>query len=184
MTRTARLDRSLVAPIAAIRKNPGSRIEVETTVPAQGLLVSASHVPDQSPVEVDLVLESVHEGILVSGTVLAHWEGECRRCLEEATGTLEVSVRELCTDGASEDDETAYPIENDEVDLGVIVHDACILDLPLAPLCREDCRGLCPECGANRNFEPCPHAAQHLAVIEGGSGAEQDNEAARPPEDL
>lgn len=181
MVTSARLGRSLVVPVAALRKVPGSRLSVQTTVEADGLAVSASRVPEGSPVEVDLVLESAHEGVMVSGTVHARFVGECRRCLEEASGALDVKVRELCVESA--DDETTYPIEGEEVDLGAIVHDACILDLPLAPLCREDCRGLCPECGANRNSETCPHVEQNLVrlvVLDGGADHEQKNGAEGP----
>ena len=149
-------DRSLVAPVAALRRNPGSRLRVDAVRAAHDLAVSGSRVPEGSPVAVDLVLESVHEGILVTGTVRAGWVGACRRCLEPATGDLVVEVRELCVENA---DETTYPLGRDEVSLEMIVHDACILDLPLAPLCGEGCRGLCPECGVNRNVETCSCAS-------------------------
>lgn len=165
----ARLSRGLVAPVAALRKVPGSRLPVEASLPADGYFVSGSRIEDHTPVAVDLVLESAHEGVVVSGTVKAHWVGECRRCLELAEGDIDVQIRELCVEGA--DDETTYPIRNDEIDLGEIVHDACILDLPLAPLCREDCQGLCPECGANWNLESCPHrkGSVRFGVIDGGA---------------
>jgi uncharacterized protein len=165
----ARTSRGLVVPVAALRKVPGSRLPVETSLAADGYFVSGSRIEDGAPVVVDVVLESAHEGVVVTGTVRAHWVGECRRCLEAAEGDLGLQIRELCVEGA--DGETTYAIRNDEIDLGEIVHDACILDLPLAPLCRQDCRGLCPQCGANWNLETCPHAghAQRFGVIEGGA---------------
>ncbi len=165
----ARLSRGLVAPVAALRRVPGSRLPVEATLPADGYFVSGSRIEDGSPIRVDLVLESAHEGIVVHGNVRAHWTGECRRCLDVAEGDLDLEIRELCVEGA--DDETTYPIRNDEIDLGEIVHDACILDLPLAPLCRDDCQGLCPECGANLNIEACPHTEgrRRFGLIEGGA---------------
>lgn len=165
----ARLSRGLVAPVAALRKVPGSRLPVEALLPAEGYFVSSSRIEDGTPIAVDLVLESAHEGVVVQGTVRAHWVGECRRCLDVAEGDLDLEIRELCVEGA--DEETTYPIRNDEIDLGEIVHDACILDLPLAPLCRDDCQGLCPECGANLNVEACPHGKGRgrFGVIEGGS---------------
>jgi uncharacterized protein len=167
-------NRSLVVPVAALRRNPGSRLTIDTVVEAHGLAVSASRVPEGSPVAVEFLLESVHEGVLVSGTVRAAWEGSCRRCLEPASGDLVAEVRELCVEDA--DDETTYPLGHDEVDLAMIVHDACILDLPLAPLCGEGCRGLCPGCGVNRNVESCscalgrggPGSAPEGAGIDGG----------------
>ncbi len=148
----AAADRALVAPVAALRRNPGGRLRFEAVAGAHDLAVSASRVPEGSPVAVEVVLESVHEGILVSGTVRATWEGACRRCLEPATGELLVELRELCVENA---DETTYPLGVDEVDLDAMVREACILNLPLAPLCGEQCRGLCPECGVNRNVEAC-----------------------------
>ena len=63
------------------------------------------------------------------------------------------TVRELCSQGA--DLEVGYSMTADWLDLEPIAHDACILELPLAPLCRADCLGLCPSCGANRNRETC-----------------------------
>ncbi len=165
----ARLSRGLVAPVAALRRVPGSRLPVEATLPADGYFVSGSRIEDGSPIHVDLVLESAHEGIVVQGKVRAHWTGECRRCLDVAEGDLDLEIRELCVEGA--DDETTYPIRHDEIDLGEIVHDACILDLPLAPLCRDGCQGLCPECGANLNIEACPHTGgrRRFGLIEGGT---------------
>jgi uncharacterized protein len=63
------------------------------------------------------------------------------------------TVRELCSEGA--DPELGYAMTADRLDLEPIAHDACILELPLAPLCRPDCLGLCPSCGVNRNHETC-----------------------------
>ena len=68
-------------------------------------------------------------------------------------GHLVAVVDEVCTDHPDSDLE--YVIGGDFLDLEPIVHDASILELPLAPLCQDDCRGLCPECGVNRNHESC-----------------------------
>jgi uncharacterized protein len=73
--------------------------------------------------------------------------------LEPAVGIVEDEVCELCCEDG--DVETTYPLHGDLLDLAPVVRDACILDLPLAPLCRADCAGLCPECGVNRNLEQC-----------------------------
>ena len=55
--------------------------------------------------------------------------------------------------GGTDRDEEAYPLAGDELDLEPLARDAVLLELPLAPLCAEDCPGLCPTCGANRNTE-------------------------------
>ena len=78
------------------------------------------------------MLESVLGGVVVTGAVSASWEGECRRCLETATGRLVARVREVYTDHA--DSEIEYAMTDDWLDLEPLAHDACILELPLAPL--------------------------------------------------
>jgi uncharacterized protein len=164
--------------VAVLRRSPGSRRTVSFTGTLEELAVSGSAVPDNEPLVVDLVLESVSEGILVTGTVRTRYVGECRRCLAEATGTLEIAVRELCVE--NHDDEMTYPLGPDVLDLAPIVHDACILELPLAPLCDEGCLGLCPECGANRNLEPCSCEPRPdgrwaaLALLTGGNTTGRD----------
>jgi uncharacterized protein len=146
-------ERVFVVEVAALLRQPGSRrvIRIEGQFP--GLEVPTSRVPDGASVIFDGVLESVSPGILVSGTVFTPWEGTCRRCLEPAVGVVEDEVCELCCEDG--DVETTYPLHGDLLDLAPLVRDACILDLPLAPLCRADCAGLCPECGVNRNLEQC-----------------------------
>ena len=142
-----------VVSVAQIAKAPGSRREVHFAGELDGLEVSGSRVPEGDLVDVAVALESVSEGILVSGRLKTRFVGECRRCLGLAEGELTVEILELCTENPT--DEESYPLGPDLVDLAPIVHDACILALPLAPLCSEECRGICPECGANRNLEQC-----------------------------
>ncbi|SDO00471.1 uncharacterized protein SAMN05421507_1011015 [Lentzea jiangxiensis] len=102
--------------------------------------------------ELDLLTESVVEGVLVSGTAFAKVEGECSRCLEPITDEVEVRITELyaypdsATDETTEEDEVSR-IENDLIDLEPVVRDAIVLALPQAPLCEPDCEGLCSECG-------------------------------------
>jgi len=139
--------------VAQIAKAPGSRRAVRFDGELGDLEVSGSRVPEGDPVGVEAVLESVSEGILVTGRVRSRFIGECRRCLGIASGDLVIEIRELCTENPT--DEESYPLGTDVLDLAPIVHDACILALPLAPLCSEECRGICPECGANRNLEQC-----------------------------
>jgi DUF177 domain-containing protein len=95
---------------------------------------------------------------MVTGTVKAPWVGVCRRCTAPAQGTLEVSVQERFCDppGRGEpEDEEAYPIVEEAIDLAPLVHEAVLGELPLAPLCRDDCQGLCPWCGIDRNEDRC-----------------------------
>jgi uncharacterized protein len=118
------------------------------------LFVTASRVPDGAPVRIEGVLESAHGGgVLVTADISAPFVGECRRCLGEARGVIKAQVVELITD--EPDPDTGYFVDGDTLDLLTLAHDACILELPLAPLCREGCAGLCPVCGTNLNLEKC-----------------------------
>lgn len=112
-------------------------------------------VPPGSPVDLDLRLESVVEGVLVTGTAVVRLRGNCARCLEEISRTEEVDLQELfCYPGKELDDAEALRIEGELIDLEPVLRDAVVLDLPFTPLCRPDCAGLCPECGANLNADP------------------------------
>jgi uncharacterized protein len=147
--------RPLLVNVAELLRHPASRQEVHVEVPSEGLSVLDSVVPAAAPIDVDVVLESLSDGIVATGRVSAPWEGACRRCLGAAGGTLDVLVRELYQPPPHSDD--AFPIEGDQLDLEPLVREALLLELPLAPLCRADCAGLCPECGADRNEVDCGH---------------------------
>jgi uncharacterized protein len=107
-------------------------------------------------VGLDLTLTSYPGGITAEGTVTAPWVGECRRCGGPAEGMVVSEVKErYAAAGGTEGDEEAYPLTGDELDLEPLARDAVLLELPLAPLCRPDCQGLCPSCGTNWNDGPC-----------------------------
>ncbi len=129
--------------VAELRRHPGDRMEVDRDVDLDGIAVSTAEVPPGTPGHLDVVLESLSDGITVTGTLRVPWHGPCRRCLEDTSGTTEVEVREVFSD--SPVDEDLLPLDGDVVDLGPVVHDAAVLALPLAPLCREDCAGPDPE---------------------------------------
>lgn len=130
----------------------GPRREHRTGV-VEGLAVSGSFVPPGAPVDVDVLLEPVHRGVMVSGTVESRWRGECRRCLGPAEGPIGAEVRELYEEGS--DGQETYALSGDQLDLEPLARDAVLLELPQAPLCREGCPGLCPTCGADLNEGPC-----------------------------
>ncbi|HEY1443344.1 MAG TPA: DUF177 domain-containing protein [Acidimicrobiales bacterium] len=122
-----------------------------------GIDPGRSVVPVGAEVEADVTLTPFEGGIDVAGTVTAPWEGICRRCAEPVSGELRIRVRERFADRpiAAAADEEIYAIDDDVVDLAPLVRDTVVLELPAAPLCREDCAGLCPQCGANLNEGPC-----------------------------
>ncbi len=148
--------RPFVVPVATLRKNNGSTRRVIRHAEIGGLAAVGVMVPEGSEIGADLELASYPGGITVEGTVTASWLGECRRCGGPVAGQVRTEVRErYAPRGGSEDDEDAYPLGGDELDLEPLVRDAVLLELPLAPLCSEACLGLCPQCGTNRNVSGC-----------------------------
>jgi uncharacterized protein len=145
--------RPFLVHVAKLRRVLGTRWHEVRSGTIDDLACSGSAVPAGAEVRADVTLESIAGGVSVAGFVVAPWEGECRRCLVTASGTLKIPVRELYTDDG--DGEDTYPLVDDQVDLQDLVHDAVLLDLPIAPLCDEGCRGLCPMCGVNRNEQEC-----------------------------
>ena len=139
-------------------RRPGSQREVSRTVAAPADLgIEVLRVPEGSPVELDLRLEAVMEGVLVTGTAHTSLVGECARCLEPISEEMEVRFQELFVyeDHAlpGEDDEVST-LQDDLVDLEPLLRDAVVLALPFQPVCEEDCPGLCPECGARLADDP------------------------------
>lgn len=142
-------------------RRPGAMRRLTRTVPAPADLgIDVIGVPEGSDVELALRLESVQEGVLVTGTASATAVGECVRCLERVEAPVEVDLQELFAylggrRPAPEEDEEPLPeLDGDYLDLEETLHDAVVLALPLQPVCREDCPGLCPQCGARLADDP------------------------------
>ena len=162
---TARLDprRPFVLDVRELGRRPGSMRAVRLDVPAPAqMAVGMAGIPEGAPLTLDLRLESVVEGVLVSGTVTSPLTAECARCLTPVTDTVTVPLTELfaypdsVTEQTSEEDEVSHLV-GDMLDLEPVVRDALVLDLPLSPLCRDDCRGLCAGCGERLDDLPDDH---------------------------
>lgn len=143
----------LVLDTRELGRRPGSMRLVQREVPAPhriGLDLVA--VPEGGELVLDLRMESVVEGVLVTGTVSGVAEGECSRCLEPVTEPVTVHLTELyaypsSASGVTAEDDGTRSVADDLVDLGEAITDAVALALPLQPLCSENCAGLCAECG-------------------------------------
>ena len=146
---------ALVVGVADLLRRPGNHRDEHLEVVIDGLEVLGSHVPPGAATVLDLRLESVNEGIVARGTVEVPWVGECRRCLGPIESTLHTDVYEVFEDDPVEGETSK--LEIDHIDLEPIAREAVLLELPLAPLCKEDCLGLCAECGADRNAGECGH---------------------------
>ncbi|MCV7239621.1 hypothetical protein A5765_13430 [Mycolicibacterium celeriflavum] len=154
----------LVINISRLGRRPGAMMAVSETVPSPSRIgLDLIAIEEGAPLALDLRVESVSEGVLVTGTVSAPTAGECARCLTPVTGDVEIDLTELfaypdsATDETTEADEVGRVVD-DTVNLEQPIIDAVGLALPFVPLCRPDCAGLCPDCGvALAEAEPGHH---------------------------
>lgn len=158
---------TVIVSVTEIRRRPGSRMPVERTLVADGLGLTDVAIPDGAEIAFTGELESIHEGVVLTGSAEVPWTGECRRCLKDLSGSAAIEIREVYetkpTDGET------WPLERDHIDLGPLLHDIALLALPLAPLCTDDCLGPAPEVfPATIEGEPVP-------------GEELEEEPARDP---
>ncbi|NLD76824.1 MAG: DUF177 domain-containing protein [Acidimicrobiales bacterium] len=133
--------RELVS-VTEIRRHLGSRLAVTPSIEVVGMGLSDVRVPDGSEIVLTGEVESISEGVVLTGTVAVPWTGACRRCLNDVTGVAEVEVREIYETDPVEGE--TWPLEQDHIDVGPLLHDTALLALPLAPLCSDDCAGPAP----------------------------------------
>ncbi|MBX7268499.1 DUF177 domain-containing protein [Micromonospora sp. Llam7] len=158
----------LVLDTRDLPRRPGALRTLKRVVPAPSDLgVELIFVPEGAGLDLDLRMESVSEGVLVSGAVSGPIRGECGRCLREINDSVTVTIQELyayvnsTTDATTESDEVGR-MQGDLIDLEPALRDAVVLALPTNPLCRQDCPGLCPECGVHRDDLPAEHSHQQI----------------------
>ncbi|HVV09758.1 MULTISPECIES: DUF177 domain-containing protein [Actinomycetes] len=167
-SRRRQTDADFVLDTRSLGRAPGSirRVHRVVTAPEKiGLDLIA--IPAGAEIDLDLTLQAVSEGVLVTGSVSAPIEGECSRCLESFTDDLELEITELfaypdsATEQTTEEDEI-YRLVDDMIDIEPVVTDAVGLELPLQPLCEPDCAGLCPECGVRMAIAGPDHTHEIL----------------------
>lgn len=144
--------------VADLVKRPGSARSIVVDAPLGDLPVGGSRLAGEGVIHLELDLERILEGLVVRGTIGADWVGSCGRCLRSVSGHLTVGVDELFEREPVEGE--TYLLGHDEIDLEPLARDAIGLELPLVPLCRDDCAGLCPECGIDRNEAECDCVAE------------------------
>jgi uncharacterized protein len=161
----------LVINISRLGRRPGSMMTFSETVPSPSRIgLDLIGIDEGAPLRLDLRIESVSEGALVTGTVSAPTSGECARCLTPITGDVEIELTELfaypdtATDETTEADEigrVGSSGQPDTVDLEQPIIDAIGMALPFSPLCGPECVGLCPVCGVPlATAEPGHHHEQ------------------------
>jgi DUF177 domain-containing protein len=150
----------LVFDTRTLARRPGQMRTLErvATAPA-GLGLDVVGVPEGADLELDLRLESVVEGVLVSGSCRAKATAECVRCLDRIAFDVDLTIQELFAypDAAAAAADEIERLEDDLIDLEPVLRDAIVLALPQQPVCRDDCPGLCSTCGARLADDPEHH---------------------------
>ena len=144
---------SFKVPVKDILKHPGNMRELVLRGSFEERVgTPVAYLPAGAELEIDLRLESVHEGILATGEVFEPGTAECSRCLDEIKLEIEVDFQELFAYSSSSDDELV--VDGEHIDLEQVVIDSVVLSLPFQPVCSQDCLGLCAECGGKLNENP------------------------------
>jgi uncharacterized protein len=139
--------------VANIIKKPGLMLDLDLAFSLlESIGTESVAIPAGEAVEVDLRLESVHEGILATGEIFAEAKTNCSRCLDDMNLKIEVDFQELFAYSYSSDDELL--VTNEHIDLEQVVIDSVVLSLPFQPVCDQECLGLCVECGFRLSEEP------------------------------
>lgn len=164
--------------VAQVLRRPGVQHPLRRTLHLDELRVGDASVPEDRPVELDLVMESTGSAVVVTGTVSSFARCNCRRCLEPFDDAITASVREIF-DPRPVEGET-YPLTNEHIDVVPLVRDAVLLSLPLAPLCRPSCPGPAPE-RFPALVDEVSDAAAEAGTVAAADGPDEDDSA--PPRD-
>lgn len=154
-----------VFDVRELGRRAGAMREFDRELPAADLLdgekaatLDGLYSAEGADLGLSLRVESVVEGMLATGRISGSLVGECVRCLDPVEVELDAEFQELlyydAADLTAEEAEEALLVVEDLIDVGPLVHDAVMLELPLQPLCREDCPGLCAQCGARLADDP------------------------------
>ncbi|MGZ4204344.1 MAG: YceD family protein [Actinomycetota bacterium] len=162
---------TLSVDVSELLRRPGASERFVSDPVLDGLQVTLAHTLEGSSLHLDVRLEALVDGIHVSGPVEGDVEVECRRCLKRLVRHVRVDLEEVFVYPGEVLGPDAYEIVDEHVDLEPVVRDSFVLSLPLNPLCRADCRGLCTTCGADLNEVDCGHSQQPVDIR--WSGLEQ-----------
>lgn len=169
-----------VLDISSLGRRPGSMAEVHRTIRTPSRIgVEMIGIEEGSEVDIDLRLEAVSEGVLVTGTVCGETAGQCARCLEPVEGTVHVFLTELFAYPDSEteqttDEEDVHRIVDEQIDLEQSIIDGVAMELPMSPLCSDDCPGLCPQCGVRLAIADPDHSHEVIDPRWAGLAAKLD----------
>jgi uncharacterized protein len=156
-------------------RRAGEMREYELTISKHdGLGFDVLSIEKDEPIDIDLKIESVSEGVLATAHIESIAVGECGRCLDKLEFDIEEDFQELFeyekdtrkkakkSEDEEDDELEVRHMDGDEIDLDGPIRDAIILNLPLNPLCKPDCQGLCPDCGEKIENLPADHAHEKI----------------------
>lgn len=138
--------------VSAALKNPGQAYPLDLTFSFDPVEIMGDEVRF-SPVRFQGEYMSAKDEVSLSGTVTASAHSRCANCLADVTVGITAQLDAQFARGG--DGEDQYPLEGYEIDPAPAVREAVLLELPIRFLCREDCKGICPVCGKNRNTDLC-----------------------------
>ena len=175
----------LVVSVTNLMHRPGAMETLTEVVPAPADLGNALiGVEEGSDIDLDIRMESVVDGILVTGSVVVDVHGECSLCLDPIDYEMSANIQELfvfekAPAGGPEDEvDEQYAVEDDSIDLEPALRDAVLLQLPFQPVCRDTCQGLCADCGARLEDDPGHHHEvldPRWSALQGLLGADTEN---------
>ena len=175
----------LVVSVTNLIHRPGTMETLTEVLPAPADLGNALiGVEEGSDIDLDIRMESVVDGILVTGSVVVDVHGECSLCLDPIDYEMSANIQELfvfekAPAGGPEDEvDEQYAVEDDSIDLEPALRDAVILQLPFQPVCRDTCQGLCADCGARLEDDPGHHHEvldPRWSALQGLLGADTEN---------
>ncbi len=142
----------LVVNIIELLRRPGTIKDIDASIAVADFDFAVEQIIDVV-IPVTVRLESLSNGVAVTGRATAQWQGVCRRCLGHINSELIVEFAEMYQVVLQDPD--AFAIEQDQVSLLPMVRENILLAVPLAPTCREDCPGLCGQCGADLSEGSC-----------------------------
>lgn len=175
----------LVVSVTNLIHRPGTMETLTEVLPAPADLGNTLiGVEEGSDIDLDIRMESVVDGILVTGSVVVDVHGECSLCLDPIDYEMSANIQELfvfekAPAGGPEDEvDEQYAVEDDSIDLEPALRDAVILQLPFQPVCRDTCHGLCADCGARLEDDPGHHHEvldPRWSALQGLLGADTEN---------
>lgn len=140
-------------PVHELTRKPGHTVTLQLDFELdEPMGQGVASVPSGEKIEVDLRLESIHEGVLATGEVFTKAASLCSRCLEPLELAVEVDFQELFAYSLEQEDD--FLVQDEKIDLEQAITDAVVLSLPFKPVCSEDCLGLCSECGMKMAEDP------------------------------